>query len=81
MERFARCCDATDKGMNEGFCFGDGEMYFANKSDAELYAIKIGYESLDEAYEDEAYYYTEWSQTDIEEQGYYYTEDGKEINI
>ena len=79
--RYARRCDATGKGMNEGFCFGSGENYFADKFAAEIQAILIGYDSLEEAYDNCAYYWTEWSEEDIEEQGYYYTEDGKEIAL
>lgn len=80
--RYARRCDATGKGMNEGFCTGDGEMYFINESDVEAHAKKMGYETLDEAYGDGAYYYTEWeAEYEIEEQGYYYTEEGEETNI
>lgn len=78
--KYARRCDATGKGINEGFCFGDGEMYFANESDAETHAITIGYESLDEAYEDDAYYWTTWDESEIEEQGFYYTLEGEEIS-
>lgn len=82
MERYARRCDATNKGMNEGFCFGDGDMYFANEDDAFDYAIKIGYKGLQDAFDDEAYYWTEWyDQDDIEYQGYYYTEEGEEIEL
>lgn len=31
MEKFARRCDATGRGMNEGYVVGDGEMYFSEK--------------------------------------------------
>ena len=61
-ESFARICSATNEGMNEGFCFGDGDRYFKNEEDALKYAIEIGYESLEEAYDDEAYYFTDWEQ-------------------
>ena len=33
MEKFARKCDATGRGMNEGYVVGDGELYFAEKED------------------------------------------------
>lgn len=62
--QYARTCDKTGEGMNEGFVFGDGEMYFKYEADALEYAISIGYESLEEAYEDEAYYWTEWEEMD-----------------
>jgi hypothetical protein len=31
MEKFARRCDATGKGMNEGYVFGDGELCFSEE--------------------------------------------------
>lgn len=58
--KFCRKDSKTGKGMNEGFCFGDGEEYFANREDAEEYAISLGYDSLEDAYDGSAYYYTEW---------------------
>jgi hypothetical protein len=60
MELFARKCDVTGKGMNEGWVVGDGEMYFANEEDAIKWCTDNGYASMDEAYEDDAIYYTEW---------------------
>jgi len=68
-EKFARICDATHEGMNAGYVFGDGEAYFLKKSDAEKYALDMGYSNLNEAYEDDAYYYTEW---DAEDEGTWY---------
>lgn len=65
-ERTARICDATGNPMTEGFVFADGEAYFAEKSDAEAYAKSIGFDSLDDAYEAEAYYYTEWEEDDYQ---------------
>lgn len=73
MKKFARQCDATGKGMNEGFVFGNGEMYFSEEIYALEYAIKIGYDNLDDAYNDDAYYYTEWDEVDEDE---WYDEDG-----
>ncbi len=63
-KKFARRCDATGEGMNEGFVFGDGEKYFKHKKDATKYAKEIGYKTLQEAYDDEAYYWTEWEELD-----------------
>jgi len=68
MKGFARVCDATNEGMNEGYCFGDGEAYFKHEADALNYAKSIGYVTLDEAYNNEAYYYTEWEELDEEEE-------------
>jgi len=63
-EKFARLCSATGRGMNEGYCFGDGEAYFIKEVDAYDYALSIGYKGLQDAFDDEAYYYTEWEEID-----------------
>lgn len=73
---WARKCDATDEGMNEGYCFGDGEMYFKYEQDALKYAKTIGYKSLQEAYDDEAYYHTAW-----EDEFQYKEQDGKLVDM
>jgi hypothetical protein len=64
MEKFARKCDVTGRGMNEGYVIGDGEMYIKDESDMLSHVIEQGYSSLDEAYDDEYYYYTEWEDED-----------------
>jgi len=33
MTKYARRCDATGRGMNEGYVVGDGELYFAEQDD------------------------------------------------
>lgn len=58
--KFARQCSITGEGMNEGWCFGDGQDYAKNESDAIKIAKQYGYDSLDDAYEDDACYWTEW---------------------
>ena len=73
MERFARKCDVTGRGMNEGYCFGDGEMYACDETSALLIAKEYGYNNLDDAYDNDAYYYTEWDEIDDDE---WYDEDG-----
>ena len=55
--------------MNEGYLFEESLMYFIDEEDAERYAIEIGYADLDEAYDDDAYCYTEW---DYEDEGEWY---------
>lgn len=57
---FARRCDVTGYGMDEGFVFGSGERYAKEESDALKIAQEMGYESLDEAFDDGAYEYTAW---------------------
>lgn len=78
MERYARKCSVTGRGMNDGYVFGDGEQYAIDKESALVIAKKYGYDSLEEAYEDGAYYYTEWEEIDDD---FYYSEDGIEHEI
>lgn len=71
MGKFARRCDATGRGMNEGYVVGEGELYFSE----EKYLIdwlrsRGGMDNLsdefilNEAYELDEYYYTEWDEID-----------------
>lgn len=63
-QTFARKCSITGVGMNEGYCFGDGIAYAATRKAAIQIAKEWGYKSLNQAYEDEAYYWTEWDDDD-----------------
>jgi hypothetical protein len=80
--KFARICDATNNGMNEGYVFGDGEMYFSTAEHllAHLRTIEWvdcngklstnctnGAELLDFFYNEEMYYYTQWEELDEDE--------------
>lgn len=76
-EKFARVCSATGRGMNEGYCFGDGEEYFINENDAYDYALSIGYKGLQDAFDDDAYYYTEWN---VEDDDVWYDAEGNEYS-
>ena len=78
MEKYARKCSITGKGMNEGYCFGDGEMYCINKKDAIKIAKERGSKSLKEAFEDEDYYYTTWEELDEDEN---YLADGTLVDM
>ena len=82
MEQFARKCSATGKGMNEGYVFNDGEMYFYNESDLINFLRNRDVEGnkdlsddflLKESYDLEEYYYTEWDEIDEDE---WYDADG-----
>ena len=77
--KFARQCDATGEGMDEGFCVGDGEMYFKYEKDF-LKHLKeeTDYKTKEEAYEDEYYYHTAW-----EDEGdfQYVVKDGELVDI
>jgi len=68
--RYARRCDATGKGMNEGYSIQDGGMYIASEVDMLKHLEEhTAYESLQAAFDDEYCYWTEWS--DLDEDGYY----------
>ena len=71
--KFPRRCDITGRGMWEGYCFGDGQDYAIDKAGATTLAMQYGYDTLEEAYEDGAYYYTTWEDID-EEEGWYESE-------
>ena len=57
-----RKCSITGEEMKAGFCFGNGEEYAKTEEGAWKLAQKRGYKTLEEAYEDDAYYWTEWEE-------------------
>ena len=87
MEKFARRCDATGRGMNEGYVFGDGELCFAEEKDLidhlrgldwdDAKHIEDDAELLDYFYKEDMYYYTEWDEVDEYE---WYDAEGNEFN-
>ena len=85
MEKFARRCDATGRGMNEGYVVGDGERYFSEKQHLiDWLRSRGGMDELsdefilNESYELEEYYYTEWEEVD---EDCYYDENGNEYEF
>ena len=85
MEKFARRCDATGRGMNEGYVVNDGELYFSNEEHLINWIRgRGGMEGLsdefilNEAYNEEEYYYTEWEELDDD---IFYDEDGNEYEF
>jgi hypothetical protein len=78
MEKFARQCSVTGEGMNEGWVFGDGDKYAKYEHDAWGIASDYGYESIDDAYNDDACYWTEWEDEDDYQ---YQLIDGKLVEI
>ena len=73
MEKFARKCSVTNEGMNDGYVYLDGDMYFKYEKDlikhlrnqSEDNAKEFSDEFLlKESYELEEYYYTEWDDED-----------------
>ena len=90
MEKFARRCDATGRGINEGYVVGDGELYFADKEHLLEHLRTLDWEDCngnkstdcvtDDAllkyfYNEDYYYYTEWEEIDDD---CYYDENGNE---
>ena len=65
VEQYPRLCDKRKTGMFTGYVFFDGQFECEDEADALEYAqTECGYADLDEAYNDEAYYYTEWEECD-----------------
>jgi hypothetical protein len=91
-DKYARRCDITGLGMNEGYCIRDGEMYIASKDDLLIHLKGLHWEDADGSevnelgldddsfieyfYNEEYLYWTEWEELD--EDGYY-LEDGTHI--
>lgn len=92
-KKYARRCDITGKGINDGYCYGDGEMYFSEKKYLVKYLreMNAGLENnltdkdiLTEAYENEEYYYTTWEEIEegenyFDAEGNEYTAEGKKV--
>jgi len=88
MERYARKCDATGMGMNEGFVVGAGDLHFSEREHLIKWLMGVAEEEnlkfksnelmLNHYYEHEMYYYTEWEEIDDD---YYYDEDGNEYEL
>lgn len=91
MTKYARRCDATGVGMNEGYVCGDCEFYFAEQSDLIAHLRTLNWEdcdgnsSLDVVedddlmeffYNEDYYWYTEWNKYDIDD--VYYDAEGNE---
>jgi hypothetical protein len=53
-------CSITGEPMTEGWVANDGEIYFKYEKDALAWCLENEYESIEDAYENEAIYYTEW---------------------
>ena len=91
MTKYARRCDATGRGMNEGYVVGDGEMYFAEQDDLIRHLRVVNWvdadgnrslditdddELIDFFYNEDYYCYTEWTKFDIDD--VYYDAEGHE---
>jgi hypothetical protein len=85
--KYARRNNATGKGMNEGYCFHDGEYYCETEKEAVEF-IRANCEDggkgltdeylLEESYKLEEHYWTQWEE--IGEEDDYFDEDGNEYD-
>lgn len=73
---YPRLCEDTGKGMVEGYCIGDGQSYTTSEEAMKKDVVKAGYKDMEEAYNDEYYYWTEWYDLDLEEEGIAYDGEG-----
>lgn len=96
-EKFARKCDATGKGMNEGWVCGEGNKYFSTEEGLINHLRSLDWEDCngvkskdisdpDELreyfYNEDYFYYTEWDvESEMEEDGCFYTAEGDEISV
>lgn len=77
---WARKCDVTGEGMNEGWYAEGCGMYFANEEDALQWCIENDYKDLKEAYADGSIYWTSWHDDD-EDWLYVQTPDGELVML
>tara|TARA_R110000868_G_scaffold227395_2_gene480382 strand:+ start:508 stop:816 length:309 start_codon:yes stop_codon:yes gene_type:complete len=98
-ELFARVCDITKKGMNEGFCIGDGAMYIKDEVNMIKHLREVEKEGnpdydedvsegrltddylLNEYYNAEYYYFTDWYDVIDKEEDVLFNEEGEEIKL
>ena len=74
-ETFARICSVTGLGMWQGWVFNDGEFYAADEKSANKIALDLGYKDIEEAYNNDACYWTDWAE-DEQENAQYIQVDG-----
>ncbi|MDD7914640.1 hypothetical protein [Polaribacter ponticola] len=80
MKKYARVNDFNGKGMNEGYCFNNGEYYCETENQAKLYVESLGLKWEEELLTfnttNEWFYWTDWheAETDV-----YYDINGFEI--
>lgn len=77
-EKFARKCDVTGEGMNEGYCFNDGDSYAKDEESARKFVEGLGYNWEEELStidtDEEWFYWTDWN--DCEEDWQYVVVNG-----
>jgi hypothetical protein len=83
--KFARKCDVTGEGMNEGWVINGGFSYIKYEADALAYAkiqghdsVQALYEACEESGDSDGFYWTSWEDDDYD---HYYEsayEDGRD---
>ena len=91
MTKYPRRCDATGRGIYQGYVVGNDELYFEEQSDLLIHLYQIDWvdadgkrstdiddddELMEFFYKEEYYYYTEWTKFDIDD--VYYDAEGNE---
>lgn len=91
MTKYPRRCDATGRGIYQGYVVGDGELYFEEQSHLIAHLRTLNWEDCngkkstncvtDDAllkffYNEDYYCYTEWTKFDIDD--VYYDAEGNE---
>jgi hypothetical protein len=94
MEKYPRRCDATGRGIWQGYVVGDGELYFSEDKHLIDHLRGLDWEDsngkrskdieddadlLEFFYNEDYYYYSEWEEYDIDD--VYYDEDGNEYEF
>ena len=79
-DRFVNQCDITNEGMDEGWIVGNGDMYIKYESDAIDFCKTNFNMTLQEAYDNELIYWTEWDIVSCDEFSYE-IKDGQLIEI
>ena len=79
-EKFARVSSFDGTGMNEGYCFNNGEYYCKTENQAKLYVESLGLNWEEELLTfdtvEEWFYWTDWFETETD---IYYDINGFEI--
>lgn len=70
--KYARVCDITGEGMNEGFCIQDGLMYIKYEEDMIKHIRNVEEEEYDNIGEERGQLSDEFLLKDYYDCGYYY---------
>jgi hypothetical protein len=80
-QKFARKCSVTGEGMDDGYVFRDGDMYFSREEDLLEHILSMGYTTLEEAYNKGEYYWTHWTEQETPDDYQYIVKNGELVEI